>query len=75
MDAEAFFLAPHTAWAMPNSPAVLLADSIRAAGGTASSGEFGYIDLLSTSYGVLAVWYDSKTGNGTTECRIMTKSV
>lgn len=42
--------------------------------GNATGGEYGYITLLKIEEGILGVWYDSKTGNGSTETEILAMS-
>ncbi len=73
-DMEAFWNNPHHAWQSGVSD-TQICHSSAIANGTASGGEFGYTDVISTDEGVISCWYDSKTGNGTTECKILIESI
>ena len=75
-DKEIFWASPHKAWqAGSGLIAHHIHTSIIAGGGSATVSEYGYSNLLSISDGVLCAWYDSKTGSGTSECRIMLQSL
>lgn len=74
IDAEAFWLNPHNAWNSGVANTEIIHSSL-IANGNATGGEYGYSDVLALSEGVLCAWYDSKTGNGTTECRVQVESL
>lgn len=74
-DIEAFWSNPGHAWQSGVAALSIDHSSVIGAGSSATAGEYGYTDLLSISEGVLSAWYDSKTGIGTSECRIVVKSI
>ncbi len=74
-DKEIFWANPHKSWQAGSGITAHHIHSSIIPGGSATPSEYGYSNLLSIGEGVLCAWYDSKTGNGTSECRIMIQSL
>jgi hypothetical protein len=72
-DKEAFWADPRIGWQTGNGALPIYNSKI--VNGSAGGGEFGYITMLDLPLGVLRVFYDSKTGNGTTETEILVGSL
>lgn len=71
---DAFFANPALGWTANTMSGLVTTYSARAATGTASEGEYGYVFQISIAEGILRGWYDSKTGNGQTETQIFVSS-
>jgi len=69
---ESFWTNPAIAWQAGTTGVTVI---YNAKSGTATGAEFGYPNMLSMTEGVLCAWYDSKTGNGTTETEILMRSI
>lgn len=75
LDKETFWTNPLTAWATGSVvPGRIRTYVSKAASGTATGAEYGYVYQISLAEGVLRTWYDSKTGNGNTETCIHVSS-
>jgi hypothetical protein len=70
VEKEAFWSNPALGWQRQVATPEIAYHS-KADAGTATGGEFGYITMLQLPEGTLRVFYDSKTGNGTTETEIL----
>jgi len=72
-DAETFFAEPYRGWARGLTPPSQKAGhtSVIGSSGSSPGSSYGYSNLLTVPEGVLCAWYDSKTGNGDTQCKIM----
>jgi hypothetical protein len=72
VDREAFWADPRIGW---NNPATQIIYNAKIMLGSAASADYGYITMLNLPQGVLRVFYDSKTGNGSTETAILVGSL
>lgn len=72
VDKEAFWADPRIGW---NNASTQIIYNSKIVNGSATGGEFGYITMLDLPQGVLRVFYDSKTGSGTTETEILVGSL
>jgi hypothetical protein len=72
VDKEAFWTDPRIGW-NGGAPQVIYTSKILL--GSATSSDYGYITMLDLPLGVLRVFYDSKTGSGSTETEILVGSL
>lgn len=73
LPAEDFWANPALGWQAGNNPQIVYTSKI--ASGNATGAEYGYPNMISLPQGVLSAFYDSKTGNGTTETEILVRSL